>query len=72
MTKDELSAYYRHLDNIAILRNSIIAEREKGRAEGRAEGKAEGNRLKATKVVRYLKSSGADMELIMGANGLTR
>ncbi|NPD93173.1 Rpn family recombination-promoting nuclease/putative transposase [Xylanibacter muris] len=38
MTKDELSAYYRHLDNVVILRDNIITEREEGRAEGLAEG----------------------------------
>ena len=42
MTKDELAAYYRHLDNIVILRDNINTEREEGRAEGKAEGRAEG------------------------------
>lgn len=42
MTKDELGAYYRHLDNIVILRDNIYTEREEGRAEGRAEGREEG------------------------------
>ena len=42
MTKDELRAYYRHLDNIVILRDNIFTEREEGRAEGRAEGREEG------------------------------
>lgn len=28
MTKDELAAYYRHLDNIVILRDNIYTERE--------------------------------------------
>ena len=37
MTKDELVAYYRHLDNIVILRDNIYTEREEGRAEGREE-----------------------------------
>ena len=41
MTKDELAAYYRHLDNIVILRDNINTEREEGRAEGKAEGRAE-------------------------------
>lgn len=31
MTKDELTAYYRHLDNIVILRDNINTEREKQR-----------------------------------------
>lgn len=42
MTRDELSAYYRHLDNVAILRDNIHTEREEGRAEGRAEGREVG------------------------------
>ena len=42
MTKDELNAYYRHLDNIVILRDNIFTERAEGRAEGLAEVRAEG------------------------------
>ena len=42
MTKDELSAYYRHLDNIVILRDNIYTERAEGRMEGRVEGRMEG------------------------------
>ena len=42
MSKDELKAYYRHLDNIVILRDNINTERAEGRAEGREEGRAEG------------------------------
>ena len=42
MSKDELKAYYRHLDNIVILRDNINTERAEGRAEGIAEGRAEG------------------------------
>lgn len=42
MTKDELAAYYRHLDNVVILRSNIYTEREEGRLEGRLEGLAEG------------------------------
>lgn len=34
MTKEELNAYYRHLDNIVILRDNIFTERAEGRAEG--------------------------------------
>ena len=37
MSQDELKAYYRHLDNIVILRDNIQTERAEGRAEGRAE-----------------------------------
>lgn len=42
MSKDELKAYYRHLDNIVILRDNIHTERAESRAEGRAEGLEEG------------------------------
>lgn len=42
MSKDELKAYYRHLDNIVILRDNIHTERAEGRAEGRVEGLEEG------------------------------
>lgn len=42
MTKYELSAYYRHLDNIVILRDNIYTERAEGRVEGRIEGRVEG------------------------------
>ncbi len=44
MTKDELAAYYRHLDNIVILRDNINTEREEGRAEGIEEGINKGER----------------------------
>ena len=42
MTKVELDAYYRHLDNIVILKDNIFTERAEGRAEGHAEGRVEG------------------------------
>ncbi|MDE5612153.1 MAG: Rpn family recombination-promoting nuclease/putative transposase [Odoribacter sp.] len=42
LSKDELKAYYRHLDNVVILRDNINTERAEGRLEGRAEGRMEG------------------------------
>ncbi len=42
MNKTERTAYFRHIDNIVILRNNIYTEREEGRMEGRAEGREEG------------------------------
>lgn len=42
MSREELNAYYKHLDNIVILRDNIMTERAEGRTEGRAEGRAEG------------------------------
>ncbi len=37
MTKTELEAYYRHLDNIVILKDNILTERAEGRAEEKKE-----------------------------------
>ena len=45
---------------------------EKGLEKGREEGREEGEKKKAMEVARYLKSSGASMELIIGASGLTQ
>ena len=43
MTQGERDAYYRHLDNIVILKDNIFTERAEGRAEGHAEGRVEGH-----------------------------
>ena len=42
MSKDELSAYYRHLDNTVILKDNIYTSRGEGMLEGRAMGRQEG------------------------------
>ena len=42
MSKAELEAYYKHLDNVVILRDNIITARGEGRMEGHLEGLAEG------------------------------
>lgn len=42
MSKEELDAYYRHLDNIVILRDNIRTERAEGLAKGLAKGREEG------------------------------
>ena len=44
MSKDELSAYYRHLDNTVILKDNIYTSRGEGMLEGRAMGRKEGMR----------------------------
>lgn len=88
MTKAELAAYYRHLDNIVILRDNIHTEREEGRAEGRAEGREEGRaegraegkaegkeegRMEAKREnARNLKKLGVAMEIISQATGLSK
>jgi hypothetical protein len=38
LTKEELNAYYRHLDDVVILRDNIYTERAEGCAEGHAKG----------------------------------
>lgn len=76
MTKDELSAYYRHLDNIVILRDNISTERaegrEEGRAEGREEGRAEGMKQANLNNARNLKKLGVATEIISQATGLSQ
>ena len=42
MSKAELNAYYRHLDNTVILRDNITTARGEGKLEGRMEGLEEG------------------------------
>lgn len=75
MTKEELNAYYRHLDNIVILRDNIFTERAEGRAEGGAEGiaegRAEGEREARIQIARNLKKAGIPVEVIVKSSGLT-
>ena len=68
MTKDELAAYYRHLDNIVILRDNINTEREEGRAEGLLKGREEEKRESA----RNLKKLGVAIDIISKATGLSQ
>ena len=63
MTKEELNAYYRHLDNILILRNNIYTEREEGRAEGETLGQK--------KMIRQMLNNGGTTEQICLLTGLT-
>ena len=84
MTKDELSAYYRHLDNVVILRSNIQTERMEGRMEGReqglAEGRAEGmeeglekGRMETNiENARNLKKLGVAIDIISQATGLSK
>lgn len=63
MKRDELSAYYRHLDNIVILRDNIYTEREEGRLEGREEEKRDN--------ARNLKKLGVAVNIISQVTGLS-
>ena len=42
MTPGELRAYYRHMDNVVILKDNIITAAGEARLEARAEGLAQG------------------------------
>ncbi len=59
MKKEELEAYYRHLDNIVILRDNIYTKRAEGREEERYS------------IARNLKQLGASEEVIIKATGLS-
>lgn len=72
MTKDELSAYYRHLDNVVILRSNIYTEREEGRLEGRLEGLAEGMKNANRKNALAMKRLGIAHAVISQVTGLTQ
>lgn len=75
MTKDELNAYYRHLDNIVILRDNIYTERAEGRMEGRAEGREEGRAEGRTEAIietaKKMKSLNISQEIISQTTGLS-
>ncbi|WP_298452877.1 Rpn family recombination-promoting nuclease/putative transposase [uncultured Prevotella sp.] len=71
MTKDELNAYYRHLDNIVILRDNIFTERAEGRAEGLAEGLAEGEKKKNLENAAKMKALGLPADIIEKVTGLS-
>lgn len=75
MTKAELEAYYRHLDNIVILQDNITTARGEGliegRAEGRAEGLAEGRAEEKIANARALKANNVPIEVISMSLGLT-
>ncbi|WP_300910081.1 hypothetical protein [uncultured Bacteroides sp.] len=80
MSKDELAAYYRHLDSIVILRTNIYTERAEGHAEGRAEGLEEGlhkglikgREEEKRENARNLKGLRVTSDIISQATGLTK
>lgn len=62
MNKSERSAYYKHLDNIVILRDNIYTGREEGRLEGRIAERKEN--------ARKMKQLGLPVETISKVTGL--
>ena len=67
MSKAELAAYYKHLDNVVILRDNIVTARGEGRLEGIAEGRAE----EKMEIARSLKAQGVSIFIIQSCTGLT-
>lgn len=63
LTKDELNAYYRHLDNVVILRDNIYTERAEGRAEGEINAKRE--------MALSMKKDGMPIDAIIKYTGLS-
>lgn len=71
LSRADLNAYYRHLDNVGILRDNINTERAEGRAEGREEGRAEGRAESCAEIARKMKESGVDLVSIVKFTGLS-
>lgn len=87
MSKAELAAYYKHLDNVVILRDNIVTARgeghieghaegliegrAEGRAEGRVEGLAEGAQMQNLENAKRMKTKGYSSADIADITGLT-
>ena len=75
MSKAELEAYYKHLDNVVILRDNIITARGEGHleglAEGRAEGRAEGESAERVRNARKMKEKDFPVTDIAEITGLS-
>jgi hypothetical protein len=79
LTKAELNAYYRHLDDVVILRDNIHTERAEGRAEGMekgiekglVKGRAEGRLEERHEIARTMKQLSLPVEQIMKITHLT-
>lgn len=87
MTREELATYYRHLDNVVILRDNITTARgegflegesqglkvgkAQGRAQGLEEGLQEGYRRGKLEMARSLKQLGMSVADVAKVTGLT-
>ena len=75
MSKAELEAYYKHLDNVVILRDNIITARGEGHleglAEGRMEGRAEGRMEERLQNAQKMKEKGFPITDIAEITGLS-
>jgi len=70
LSRNERNAYYRHLDNVVILRDNIYTERAEGRMEGREEGRAEGRAEVIHEQARRMKDKGYPTSDIAEITGL--
>lgn len=71
MSKKELNAYYRHLDNMVILSDNISTARGEGMLEGREEGRAEGIAENTTAIAKNLLTLHVPIDTIKKATGLS-
>ena len=67
MSKAELAAYYKHLDNVVILRDNIVT----ARGEGHIEGSAEGAQMQNLENAKRMKDKGYSSADIADITGLT-
>ena len=78
MSPAERESYYRHLDNVAVLKDNIstargegkMEGRAEGRVEGRAEGRMEGRAEAAAEIARKMKEAGIPAKQIATLTGL--
>lgn len=74
MNDDERKAYYRHLEDLIRLHDTVTSGYEEGRFEGRlagrAEGRAKGQREEKLNNARSFKQLGVSTEIIAAATGL--
>ena len=66
MSKAELAAYYKHLDNVVILRDNIVT----ARGEGRLEGIGEGEQMALQRMALGMKRKGLPIQEIAELTGL--
>ena len=83
MSKEELAAYYRHLDDVVVIRNNIYTARKEGcfdghakglaegLAKGREEGLAQGLAEEKRNNARKMKELGIDANIISQVTGLS-
>ena len=69
MSKEELKAYYRHLDNIVILKDNIYTERAEGEAIGIEKGRAEAKLMQKKMIMEMIKN-GCSVNQISKLTGL--